>query len=110
MLKINDILGNWKVISEKPISGGGQSEIYLVKNIKNISNEESVLKLYKKQGQRRASYIERYNKEIKALKLLKNEENIIEIIDSHTGDKDDPNYYIVMEKAESFSKSKKREN
>ena len=76
MLKVNDILGNWKVISEKPISGGGQSEIYIVKNTKNISNEEYVLKLYKKQGQWRASFIERFKREIKALKLLKNKKPI----------------------------------
>ncbi len=100
MLKVNDILGNWKVISKKPISVGGQSEIYSVKNIENISNEAYVLKLYKKQGPWRASYIERFHKEIKALELLKNEKNVIEIIESHTGDKDDPNYYVVMRKAD----------
>lgn len=93
MLQVNDVLGNWKVISEKLISGGGQSEIYIIQNIKTISNKEKVLKLYKKQGAWRANFIDRFNREIKALELLKNKKNIIEIIESHVGNKTLESFY-----------------
>ncbi len=78
LLQKNTTLGNWKVISDHPFKEGGQSELYEVIKGDDNSCEKYVLKVYKEQKahSRRTEFFNRFENEVKALYILKNEEKI----------------------------------
>ena len=102
ILQKNSILGDWKVISDRPFKRGGQSELYEVIKTDDDSSEKYVLKVYKEQKahSRRTEFFNRFENEVKALKILKNEGKIVKILDYQDKDQKNPYYFIVMEKAD----------